>query len=46
MSLQQQIDDAVMKWKFFALTGKYDEATKYQDLYMKLVLEKIENEKN
>jgi len=44
MNLQYQIDDAVMKWKFFALTGNYDEAAKYQDLYMTLVLEKLKNE--
>lgn len=45
MKLQEQIEYAVMRWQLAAFTGHTQDAKKWNDTYMKLVLEKVAQQK-
>jgi len=44
MSLQQRIDQEVMLWQIAAFAGHPEKAKIHQEKYMKLVLEKLQND--
>lgn len=42
MELQEQIDYAVMRWQLAAFTGHTQDAKKWNETYMQLVLKKVQ----
>ncbi len=44
MSLQERINQEVMLWQLAAFAGQTEKAKIHQEKYMKLLLEKLQNE--